>query len=164
MNLEKKEMGHVRKKWEGMTSCKIVDEMCNSAIFTAVASLFFWQWQLSSLAVGTSSASGNSITGSGNALCILFLTSRAGHFSLLRMASFRTSGFSSRLCAMGNPLNIGRGLGSFKRHWLICIAYSQHVGCEGRFFRNNFPIPNCFKPWPYYVNGWWCNILTRVRE
>nr|GFA12506.1 hypothetical protein [Tanacetum cinerariifolium] len=30
------------------------------------------QWQLSSLAVGTSSASGNSITGSGNALCILF--------------------------------------------------------------------------------------------
>nr|GFA47681.1 hypothetical protein [Tanacetum cinerariifolium] len=34
-----------------------------SAIFTAVASLFFWQWQLSSLAVGTSCASGNSITG-----------------------------------------------------------------------------------------------------
>nr|GFB47668.1 hypothetical protein [Tanacetum cinerariifolium] len=33
------------------------------AIFTAVASLFFWQWQLSSLAVGTSSGSGNSITG-----------------------------------------------------------------------------------------------------
>nr|GFC85979.1 hypothetical protein [Tanacetum cinerariifolium] len=29
------------------------------AIFLAVASLFFWQWQPSSLAVGTSSASGN---------------------------------------------------------------------------------------------------------
>nr|GEZ78434.1 ribonuclease H-like domain-containing protein [Tanacetum cinerariifolium] len=44
-----------------------------SAIFTTVALLFFWQWQPSSLAVGSSSASGNSITGSGNALCILFL-------------------------------------------------------------------------------------------
>nr|GEU29950.1 ribonuclease H-like domain-containing protein [Tanacetum cinerariifolium] len=42
--------------------------LIKSAIFTAVASLFFWQWQLSSLAVGTSSASGNSITGSRNAL------------------------------------------------------------------------------------------------
>nr|GEW56287.1 ribonuclease H-like domain-containing protein [Tanacetum cinerariifolium] len=31
-------------------------------------------WQLSSLAVRTSSANGNSITGSGNALCILFPT------------------------------------------------------------------------------------------
>nr|GEZ84936.1 hypothetical protein [Tanacetum cinerariifolium] len=39
-----------------------------------MASLFFWQWKLSSLAVGTSFASENSITGSGNALCILFLT------------------------------------------------------------------------------------------
>nr|GEY00904.1 retrovirus-related Pol polyprotein from transposon TNT 1-94 [Tanacetum cinerariifolium] len=39
-----------------------------------VASLFFWQWQPSSLAVGTSSASENSIPGNGNALCILFLT------------------------------------------------------------------------------------------
>nr|GEV08130.1 hypothetical protein [Tanacetum cinerariifolium] len=38
-----------------------------SAIFLAVASLFFWQWKPSSLAVGTSSASRNSITGSGNA-------------------------------------------------------------------------------------------------
>nr|GEX43445.1 RNA-directed DNA polymerase, eukaryota [Tanacetum cinerariifolium] len=38
------------------------------AIFLAVASLFFWQWQPSSLAVGTSSASGNFIPGSGNAL------------------------------------------------------------------------------------------------
>nr|GEV69245.1 retrovirus-related Pol polyprotein from transposon TNT 1-94 [Tanacetum cinerariifolium] len=37
------------------------------AIFTAVASFFFWQWKLSSLEVGTSSGSGNSITGSGNA-------------------------------------------------------------------------------------------------
>nr|GEY73304.1 hypothetical protein [Tanacetum cinerariifolium] len=44
----------------------------SSAIFTAVASLFFWQWELSSPAVGTSPGSGNSITGSGNALCILF--------------------------------------------------------------------------------------------
>nr|GFA28698.1 hypothetical protein [Tanacetum cinerariifolium] len=42
--------------------------------FTTVASLFFWQWELSSLAVGTSSGNGNSITGSGNALCILFPT------------------------------------------------------------------------------------------
>nr|GEZ37507.1 hypothetical protein [Tanacetum cinerariifolium] len=32
------------------------------------------QWEPSSLAVGTSSGSGNSITGSGNALCILFPT------------------------------------------------------------------------------------------
>nr|GEX81665.1 FACT complex subunit SSRP1 [Tanacetum cinerariifolium] len=59
----------------------------SSAIFLAVASLFFsrgnflhWLWELllggelSSLAVGTSSGSGNSITGSGNALCILFPT------------------------------------------------------------------------------------------
>nr|GFA80365.1 retrovirus-related Pol polyprotein from transposon TNT 1-94 [Tanacetum cinerariifolium] len=46
----------------------------NNAIFTAVASLFIWQWQPSSLAVGSSSASRNSITGSGNALCILFPT------------------------------------------------------------------------------------------
>nr|GEV35378.1 hypothetical protein [Tanacetum cinerariifolium] len=46
-----------------------------SAIFTAVASLFFWQWQFSSLAVATFfTGSGNFITGSGNALCILFPT------------------------------------------------------------------------------------------
>nr|GFB84770.1 reverse transcriptase domain-containing protein [Tanacetum cinerariifolium] len=45
-----------------------------SAILLAVASHFFWQWKLSSLAVGTSSASGNFVTGSGNALCILFPT------------------------------------------------------------------------------------------
>nr|GFD04300.1 hypothetical protein [Tanacetum cinerariifolium] len=44
------------------------------AIFSAVVSLFFWQWELSSLEVGTSSDSGNAITGSGNALCILFPT------------------------------------------------------------------------------------------
>nr|GEV25309.1 hypothetical protein [Tanacetum cinerariifolium] len=43
-------------------------ELYACAIFLAVASLFFWQWQPSSLAVGTSSASGNSIPGSGNAL------------------------------------------------------------------------------------------------
>nr|GEV95706.1 hypothetical protein [Tanacetum cinerariifolium] len=47
----------------------------HSAIFSPVASLFFCQWKLSSLAVGTSPGSGNSITGSGNALCILFPTS-----------------------------------------------------------------------------------------
>nr|GEW76666.1 hypothetical protein [Tanacetum cinerariifolium] len=41
---------------------------------TLVTSLFFWQWELSSLAVETSPGSGNSITGSGNALCILFPT------------------------------------------------------------------------------------------
>nr|GEX04326.1 putative reverse transcriptase domain-containing protein [Tanacetum cinerariifolium] len=35
---------------------------------------FFWQWHPSTLTVGTSSASGNFITGSGNALCILFPT------------------------------------------------------------------------------------------
>nr|GEW66224.1 root allergen protein-like [Tanacetum cinerariifolium] len=46
----------------------------SSAIFLAVASLLFWQWQPSSLALGTSSANGNSIPGSGNALCILFQT------------------------------------------------------------------------------------------
>nr|GEW55184.1 hypothetical protein [Tanacetum cinerariifolium] len=49
-------------------------DFSSSAIFTAVASLFFWQWELSSLAVGTSSSSGNFITGSGKALCILFPT------------------------------------------------------------------------------------------
>nr|GEZ41119.1 hypothetical protein [Tanacetum cinerariifolium] len=38
---------------------------CN-AIFLAVASLFFWQWHSSSLAVGTSSASRNSIPGNDN--------------------------------------------------------------------------------------------------
>nr|GFA34751.1 hypothetical protein [Tanacetum cinerariifolium] len=46
----------------------------SSAIFTTVASLFFSQWELSSLAVGTSPSSGNFITGSGNTLCILFPT------------------------------------------------------------------------------------------
>nr|GFA91050.1 hypothetical protein [Tanacetum cinerariifolium] len=46
-----------------------------SAIFLAVASLFFWQWEPSSLAVRSSSGSGNFIAGSGNALCILFPTS-----------------------------------------------------------------------------------------
>nr|GEU69183.1 copia protein [Tanacetum cinerariifolium] len=54
----------------------------SSAIFTAVASLFFWQWKLSSLAVGTSSGSGNSITGSGNALCILFPTTANSQWHL----------------------------------------------------------------------------------
>nr|GEW77998.1 hypothetical protein [Tanacetum cinerariifolium] len=49
-------------------------DFSSSAIFTVVASLFFWQWELSSLAVGTSSGSGNSITGSENALYILFPT------------------------------------------------------------------------------------------
>nr|GEW46615.1 hypothetical protein [Tanacetum cinerariifolium] len=39
-----------------------------------VASHFFWQWHPFILTVGTTSASGNFITGSGNALCILFPT------------------------------------------------------------------------------------------
>nr|GEX91288.1 reverse transcriptase domain-containing protein [Tanacetum cinerariifolium] len=52
----------------------ILLDFSRSAIFTSVASLFFWQWQLSSLAMGTSFGSGNSITGSRNALCILFPT------------------------------------------------------------------------------------------
>nr|GFB27338.1 reverse transcriptase domain-containing protein [Tanacetum cinerariifolium] len=46
----------------------------SSAIFLAVASLFFWQWEPSSLAVGSSSGSWKFIVGSGNALCILFPT------------------------------------------------------------------------------------------
>nr|GFA70764.1 hypothetical protein [Tanacetum cinerariifolium] len=41
-------------------------------IFLAMASLFFWQWEPSSLAVGSSYDSVNFIAGSGNALCILF--------------------------------------------------------------------------------------------
>nr|GEY66209.1 hypothetical protein [Tanacetum cinerariifolium] len=47
------------------------------AIFLAVASHFFWQWHPFTLAVGTSSASRNFITSSGNALCILFPTQQA---------------------------------------------------------------------------------------
>nr|GEV58215.1 hypothetical protein [Tanacetum cinerariifolium] len=43
-------------------------------IFTTLTSLFFWQWELSSLAVRISSGSGNSIAGNRNALCILFPT------------------------------------------------------------------------------------------
>nr|GEU61074.1 retrovirus-related Pol polyprotein from transposon TNT 1-94 [Tanacetum cinerariifolium] len=38
------------------------EEAESSTIFLALASLFFWQWELSSLAVGTSSDSGNFIT------------------------------------------------------------------------------------------------------
>nr|GEY43796.1 hypothetical protein [Tanacetum cinerariifolium] len=53
---------------------EVVARIICSAIFSTVASLFFWQWELSSLAVGTSPDSGNSITGSGNTLCILFPT------------------------------------------------------------------------------------------
>nr|GEX39986.1 zinc finger, CCHC-type [Tanacetum cinerariifolium] len=56
------------------TQLLIAQSTRGSAIFTAVGSLFFWQWELSSLAMGTTSGSGNSITGSGNALCILFPT------------------------------------------------------------------------------------------
>nr|GEV06806.1 hypothetical protein [Tanacetum cinerariifolium] len=44
------------------------------AIFIAVASLFYWQWELYSLAVGTSFGNGISRTGSENASCILFPT------------------------------------------------------------------------------------------
>nr|GEV76583.1 reverse transcriptase domain-containing protein [Tanacetum cinerariifolium] len=53
---------------------KFLLDIDSSAIFLAVASLFFWQWESSSLAVGSSSSSGNFIAGSGNALCNLFLT------------------------------------------------------------------------------------------
>nr|GEX69240.1 hypothetical protein [Tanacetum cinerariifolium] len=65
-------------------NCQSKSDDCytNSAIFTAVASLFFWQWELSSLPVGTSSGSGNSITGSGNTLCILFPTDRKGKIKI----------------------------------------------------------------------------------
>nr|GEW91361.1 hypothetical protein [Tanacetum cinerariifolium] len=63
----------------GFESSKFPDYV-SVRIFTAVASLFFsrgnflhWQWELL-LAVGTSFGSRNSITGSGNALCILFPT------------------------------------------------------------------------------------------
>nr|GEW11061.1 hypothetical protein [Tanacetum cinerariifolium] len=58
----------------GFDKSKFLLDFSSSAIFTAVASLFYWQWELSSLALGTSSDSGNSITGSGNASCILFPT------------------------------------------------------------------------------------------
>nr|GEZ48023.1 hypothetical protein [Tanacetum cinerariifolium] len=55
--------------WTGLPEFKddtFLLDFSSSAIFTAVASLFFWQWKLSSLAVETSSSSGNSITGRGN--------------------------------------------------------------------------------------------------
>nr|GEW35359.1 ribonuclease H-like domain-containing protein [Tanacetum cinerariifolium] len=72
------ESSHYPKKREA-TAVKIAlllksKKNCHSAIFTSVASLFFWQWEFSSLAVGTSPGSGNSITGCGNPLCILFPT------------------------------------------------------------------------------------------
>nr|GEW85722.1 hypothetical protein [Tanacetum cinerariifolium] len=62
---------------------KFLLDFSSSAIFTVVASLFLWQWELSSLAVGTSSGSGNSITDSGNALCILFPTNSGSSVPLL---------------------------------------------------------------------------------
>nr|GEZ27411.1 hypothetical protein [Tanacetum cinerariifolium] len=68
------------RRWRTTVDCRwtTVDHHWTTgqrcAIFLAVASLFFWQWQPSSLAVGTSSDSENSIPGSGNALCILFPT------------------------------------------------------------------------------------------
>nr|GEW27486.1 hypothetical protein [Tanacetum cinerariifolium] len=48
----------------------------SSAIFLAVASLYFWQLEPSSLAVRSSSGSRNFIAGSGNALCIFFPTGK----------------------------------------------------------------------------------------
>nr|GEX41732.1 hypothetical protein [Tanacetum cinerariifolium] len=68
---------------------KLDDSYTNSAILMAVASLFFWQWELSSLVVGISSASGNFITGSGNALCILFPIDN--RFNVLRKSLLLTS-------------------------------------------------------------------------
>nr|GEY11090.1 reverse transcriptase domain-containing protein [Tanacetum cinerariifolium] len=50
---------------------RLMDQQCN---LYSNGIVFLQQWELSSLAVGISSGSGNSITGSGNALCILFPT------------------------------------------------------------------------------------------
>nr|GEV79596.1 retrovirus-related Pol polyprotein from transposon TNT 1-94 [Tanacetum cinerariifolium] len=66
---------HIKMKTETLkeqTTASIPIKELTVAIFLAVASLFFWQWQTSSLAVGTSSASGNSIPGSGNAFVHFF--------------------------------------------------------------------------------------------
>nr|GEW40500.1 hypothetical protein [Tanacetum cinerariifolium] len=48
--------------------------LSTSANLNSNGIVFLQQWELSSVAVGTSFGSGNSITGSGNALCILFPT------------------------------------------------------------------------------------------
>nr|GFB66142.1 hypothetical protein [Tanacetum cinerariifolium] len=71
-NLLKQQYGNF--KAEGSETLEQIFNRLGSAIFSAVTSLFFWEWELFLLAVGTSSDSGNSITGSRNALCILFPT------------------------------------------------------------------------------------------
>ncbi|GJR82305.1 hypothetical protein Tco_0153090 [Tanacetum coccineum] len=43
--------------------------------------------------------------------------------------------FSSRICALGTTLSFRRGFRSFKDHWRISSADSQHVVCKGWFFR-----------------------------
>nr|GEV04018.1 putative ribonuclease H-like domain-containing protein [Tanacetum cinerariifolium] len=53
---------------------RVISKCNNQCNLHSSGIVFLWQWELSSLAVGTSSGSGNSITGSGNALCILFPT------------------------------------------------------------------------------------------
>nr|GEU67364.1 hypothetical protein [Tanacetum cinerariifolium] len=63
LEILKEEKEGVDGKLAGLLKAsKYLDNLIESqsAIFLAVASLFFWQWQLSSLAVGSCSASGNS--------------------------------------------------------------------------------------------------------
>nr|GEX79191.1 ribonuclease H-like domain-containing protein [Tanacetum cinerariifolium] len=73
----------------------------SSAIFLEVASLFFSQWEPTSLAVGSCSGSGNFIVSSGNALYILFPTQCCRHTrEFWKTASVKRSGDVTRLQAL----------------------------------------------------------------
>nr|GEV12529.1 hypothetical protein [Tanacetum cinerariifolium] len=82
------------------------------------ASLFFWQWELSSLAVGSSFGSGNFIAGSGNALCILFLIKLNNLYDLFvpqREKSSEQRYFSKRSRLSHTPVNNGNSKESFHK-------------------------------------------------
>nr|GEX95749.1 hypothetical protein [Tanacetum cinerariifolium] len=103
------------------------------AIFTAVASIFFWQWQLSSLAVRTSSASGDSIIGSGNALCILFPTSSTMASAIICLANNQKFNFSKYiLTSLVKNLEAGvpfymfpRFIQVFRNHQLSDMSHNK---------------------------------------
>nr|GEV85776.1 hypothetical protein [Tanacetum cinerariifolium] len=99
-------------------------DFSSSAIFTAVASLFFWQWELSSLAVGTFSASGNSITGK-DAFNRLFVLD-----DLLSCGSLKSSHLPSESSFPLEACNKSSQLPDPSSEASIQLEHTSYSGCE----------------------------------
>ncbi|GJY95933.1 hypothetical protein Tco_0512294 [Tanacetum coccineum] len=81
---------------------------------------------------------------------------------------FLCPGLAPGFVPWGTLSALEEGLGDLKTTSSVALhianMWRKEALPESSFGRNFFPISNSGKPLPKYINGWWCNIFTRVRK